>query len=90
MKMSVQQTAIGQVQVWTGEVGTSFSLNVVEDKHGLRLMDNDGKTVTPNSPRLGFHGRRPGVSHEVVLDNLGDEWVEKLTAAGYRNVKPHG
>lgn len=83
--------AEGQVQVWTGDPGTSFSLNVIQDpKYGLLLMDNYGRRVTPKSPRLGYYGRRPGVAYDIVLDNLGDEWVEKLTKVGYLNVKPHG
>ena len=85
-------TAIGQVQVWTGEVSTSFTLHVCDDpKYGLVLRDASGTAVTPKSPRLGYYGRNAGATcHQINLDNLPDEFVERLTQAGYRNVTAHG
>lgn len=87
----MQTESLGQVQVWTGEVATSFSLDVVNDpKYGLTLHDpRDGKNVSPKSKKLGFN-RTPNSCHDIVLDNLPDEFCERLTAAGYYNVKPHG
>lgn len=82
----------GQVQVWTGNAGSSFSLDVVIDsKFGPRLYDSTGRAVTPRSPRLNYHGRNAGATcFDIVLDNLDDIWIDRLTSAGYRNVKPHG
>ena len=83
--------ALGQVQVWTGDPATSITLDVRSvPRFGLRLVDHSGTAVTPNSPRLGFHGRSQKQKYDIVLDNLADDYVDLLTAAGYRNVKSHG
>jgi hypothetical protein len=57
------------------------------DRFGIRLADATGRQVLPKSPRLGFNGRRPDVSHQIVCDDdVSDETRQRLIAAGYMRV----
>ncbi len=80
MSMSPMGKIHGQVKIWNGHPSTSFSLNVVTAWDGELWLARDHSFVAPSDLR----------DSDIVLDNLGDEWIAKLESIGYLNVKPHG
>jgi hypothetical protein len=85
---------LGSVQVWMGNPGNSFSVYACDGHHRMiQLFDQQGKSISPKSPRLGYSGRRGSWEEGIQLvcdDDVSEDTFNRLVAAGYPNVCRRG